>query len=106
MEFCPKCGSIIVPQKKNKKKFFVCECGYKTKQKPSLILKEKVILEKKDEIKVMDKKLEILPKTDEECPKCKNKTAYYWTVQTRAGDESETRFFECTKCKNRWRSNI
>ncbi len=103
MEFCPKCGSIMVP-KKGKAKSYSCDCGYKTKQKPGIVLKEKVKIDKKDEIEVVDKKLETLPKTEEECPKCGNKTAFYWTVQTRAGDESETRFLECTKCKHRWRS--
>lgn len=104
MEFCPKCGSIMVPKVGKKRKTFACDCGYRTKQKPDVVLKEKVKIEKKDEIELIDKRIDTLPKTDEECPKCKNKSAYYWTVQTRAGDESETRFFECTKCHNRWRS--
>jgi len=38
-----------------------------------------------------------------ECPKCGNKEAYYWTVQTRAGDEAETKFLKCTRCKHTWR---
>lgn len=105
MDFCPKCGSIMVPKAGKKTKSFACDCGYRTKQKPSVVLKEKVILDKKDEIEVIDKKVETLPKTEEECPKCKNREAYFWTVQTRAGDEAETRFLECTKCKHRWRSN-
>jgi len=104
MEFCPKCGSMVFPKKGKKTKSYTCDCGYRTKQKPKVVLKEKVTLEKKDQIEVIDKKVETLPKTEEECPKCKNKNAYYWTVQTRAGDESETRFLECTKCKHRWRS--
>ncbi|RLG67435.1 MAG: transcription factor S, partial [Methanobacteriota archaeon] len=32
------------------------------------------------------------------------KDAYFLPVQTRAGDEAETRFFECVKCKHRWRA--
>lgn len=105
MDFCPKCGSIMIPKSRKKTKSFTCgSCDYRTKQKPTLTLKEKVVLQKKDEIEIIDKKIDVLPKTEEECPKCKNKEAYYWTVQTRAGDESETRFLECTKCKHRWRS--
>lgn len=106
MMFCSKCGSILVPKKGRKKTSLVCNnCGYKTKQKEPMVLKEKVSLEKKDEIEVVDKRIETLPKTNEECPKCKHLGAYFWTVQTRAGDEAETRFFECTKCKHRWRAN-
>ncbi len=37
------------------------------------------------------------------CPKCKNKEAYFWTSQTRSSDESETKFYKCTKCKHTWR---
>ena len=38
-----------------------------------------------------------------ECPKCGNTEAYYWTIQTRSGDEAETKFHKCTKCKHTWR---
>lgn len=102
IQFCPKCGAVLIPQKD--KKIVSCSCGYKSKQKPSLVIKEKIKLKKEDKIEVVDKQIETLPKTDEECPNCGNNKAYYWTLQTRAGDEAETRFFECVKCKHRWRS--
>jgi len=102
MQFCPKCGSILVPKKEEKK--MRCKCGYSLGKKPNVIIKEKVQLKREDKIEVIDKQVETLPKTDADCPKCNNKKAYFWTVQTRAGDEAETRFFECIKCKHRWRS--
>ncbi|RLG10996.1 MAG: transcription factor S, partial [Thaumarchaeota archaeon] len=37
------------------------------------------------------------------CPKCGNREAYYWAVQTRSADEPMTRFFRCTKCGYTWR---
>lgn len=43
------------------------------------------------------------PITEIECPKCHNTTAYYWTRQTRAADEGETKFHQCTACKYKWR---
>jgi len=80
------------------------KCGYSTRgKKPNLVIHEKMNDNKKV-IEVIDKRIETLPKTKEECPGCGNGIAYYWTIQTRAGDEAETRFFECVKCKNRWRS--
>lgn len=105
MQFCPKCKAIMVPKKGDKKSaVLVCSnCGFKTKGK-DLVIKEKVNLDKRDLIEIVDKKIETLPKTREECPNCGNMEAYFWTVQTRAGDEAETRFFECTKCKHRWRA--
>jgi len=103
MMFCPKCGSILVPLKDERNKVkVICGCGYRPKHKKNLILKEKI--EKKKKIEVIDKVTETLPVTRIECPKCKNMKAYYWLVQTRATDEAETRFFECAKCRNRWRS--
>ena len=102
MMFCPKCGIILLPKKDNKKELS-CSCGYSTKKKEDLILKEKMIYQKKDKIEVVDKKIETLPKEKEECPKCGHNEAYFWTVQTRSSDEAETRFFKCTKCDHTWR---
>ncbi len=105
MQFCPKCGSILIPEKKKNRTKLVCNrCNYKGKNASSIIIKEKVNLKREDKIEVIDKRIETLPKTKEECPKCKNDKAFYWTIQTRAGDEAETRFFECVKCKYRWRA--
>ncbi|GAH37902.1 unnamed protein product, partial [marine sediment metagenome] len=39
----------------------------------------------------------------EKCKKCGNEKAFFWTVQTRSGDEAETKFFKCTKCEFTWR---
>jgi len=103
MQFCQKCGAILVPKKMEKGKLQSCSCGYKIKTKqPNLVLNERVA--KKGKIEVISQNIEISPKIKEECPECGNKMAYYWTLQTRAGDEAETRFFECTKCHHRWRS--
>ena len=66
IQFCPKCGAVLIPQKD--KKMVSCSCGYKSKQKPSLVIKENIKLKKEDKIEVVDKQIETLPKTDEECP--------------------------------------
>ncbi|MEK6936986.1 MAG: transcription factor S [Nanoarchaeota archaeon] len=104
MMFCEKCGKLLVPKKDGKKVDISCKCGFIPKKKPDLLLKEQVKLDKKDEIEIIDKRVEILPKTNEECPKCKHKEAYYWLVQTRAADEAATRFFKCVKCMHTWRA--
>jgi len=85
---CPKCGTRVRTE--------------------GLVLKEK-IAKKKIEIKPRGKPKEIedtLPTAEVECPKCGNKEAYWWTVQTRAADEPETQFYRCTKCKYTWREYI
>lgn len=87
-----------------KKKQKCSGCGYSPRGKAdNVILKEKVANGKDKQIEIRSKKIETYPKTDEKCDKCGNNKAYYWTLQTRAGDEAETRFFECVKCSHRWR---
>ncbi len=101
MLFCPKCGSILIPKEEGRKKRLTCSCGYSSKEEDDILLQEN--LKKDTKIEIIDSNIEVMPKTNEECPKCKHRQAYFWTVQTRAGDEAETRFFECVKCKYRWR---
>jgi DNA-directed RNA polymerase subunit M len=98
MKFCPKCGAILV--KKDDK--WVCPKGdYKTSEKIKLESKETPEKVKIDVLK--EGESNVYPTVSVTCPKCGNNKAYFFSVQTRAGDEAETRFFTCTKCKHRWR---
>ena len=99
MEFCPKCGCVLVEKKKN----FGCQrCNYVAKNKVKIIATEKISI--KPEIGIIrEKDTDVFPVTNAVCPKCGHKEAYFWSSQTRAGDEAETRFFRCTKCKHTWR---
>ncbi|MCA9496249.1 MAG: transcription factor S [Nanoarchaeota archaeon] len=101
VEFCSKCDAIIIGKKGEE--ITCAACGHVNKAKSSVKLSEKI--EKKDEMEVFDisSTEEIHPITPVECPKCKNSEAYYWTKQTRAGDEPETQFFKCCVCKHQWR---
>ncbi len=104
MEFCDKCGGLLVPQKS----YLVCRrCG---KKKKSKIKKKEFKLgtttpKGNKEIVVVSKKerFEALPKTTQQCPKCEHREAYWWMQQTRAGDEAPTRFFKCCECGHVWR---
>ncbi len=98
--FCPKCGAILKVKQEKGKRFFSCSCGY-TNRKEKATLSETV--EKEEEIAVVEQDDRSLPVTDAECPKCGNLKAGFWTAQTRAGDEPETRFFKCTQCGHTWR---
>ena len=100
--FCPKCGTILMPKTKNNKRVIECSCGYKENDLSNFKKIKEVIKEQKG-VEVVDKEIEILPITDEECTKCHHEKAYYWTIQTRAGDEPETKFLKCKKCKYVWR---
>jgi DNA-directed RNA polymerase subunit M len=96
MEFCPKCGSLLMMKKT---KFGCPRCDYTAKGKIILETKEK-IKEKVAITVINEKDGEIHPITDFECTKCGNDKAYFWQRQMRAGDEPESKFYKCTKCKN------
>ena len=97
-DFCPKCGSLLVPDKARGK--LACICGYKTKGDRKV--SEKIITYREG-IGVFEQEKETMSKTKIECPKCNNPIAYFWSRQTRAADEPETLFYRCTKCKHTWR---
>jgi len=100
MEFCPKCGCVLV--EKTKGNFSCQRCSYRSKNKVKIESSEKI--EQKPEIGIIrNKDVDIYPVINATCPKCNNKEAWFWTSQTRSGDEAETRFIRCTKCKNTWR---
>jgi len=101
--FCPKCGSILLPKREGSKKVLICSCGYKSGNVEQTKITENVA-KKEKEVEVIEKSvLETLPKIDAKCEKCGHKKAYYWTIQTRAGDEPETQFMRCEKCGYTWR---
>lgn len=99
MEFCPKCGALLIQKKK---KDGCSRCNYSIKGRVKIKTSEK-INEKKEVVVVSEKDIEVHPIIIETCKKCGNNKAYFWTVQTRAGDEAETKFFKCTKCEHTWR---
>jgi len=101
--FCPKCGSVLLPKNDGSKKVLICSCGHKSSNVEQIKITESVIKKDKD-VEVIEKEsVNILPKIKIDCEDCGNKEAFYWTMQTRAGDEPETKFLRCTKCRHTWR---
>lgn len=95
MMFCPKCGSLMISTS--------CKCGYESKKSEGLEIKE-TIQSKQNNIDIVDGQEDsLLPETDADCPKCKHTKAVFWMIQTRAGDEPETKFLKCKKCSYTWR---
>ena len=116
MEFCPKCGSRLT-QKKSKtgtkiKISLEClKCSYTKKElknmSPTKMLKNNENPQKFVTIITKeDQKLNTLPTLKIKCPKCENREAYWWLLQTRGGDEATTQFYRCTKCKHTWRKYV
>lgn len=101
MEFCPECKSIMVPNPK--KGVMACrKCGH-TKE---ISASDRYVSKTKQqdrEVPVLEGNIQLLPTTNAKCPECGNNVAYWEMKQTRAADESPTRFLTCTKCRYRWR---
>ena len=95
MEFCPKCGSVIIGKN-------CARCDYKAEEEVKLEASQKII-SLKEVVVVNEGENEVFPIVEIACEKCKNNEAYFWTKQTRSGDEAETKFYRCTKCKHTWR---
>lgn len=100
MEFCPECSSMMYLDEESEK----FECGncdaVKLKDGDYITTEEGG----RDDLTILDEKEgKNLPKTDQNCPECENTRAYWYLQQTRAADESETRFYICTKCNKKWR---
>ncbi len=99
MEFCEKCGSVITI---TDNRVACANCDHRPKKKPKIEASEKI--EKHETVAVINEEEDnTYPVVQIDCPSCKNNKAYFWTIQTRAADESETKFYKCLKCKHTWR---
>ena len=113
MEFCNDCGSRLVPKKVNSGKqavlMLVCtKCQYKKWDNVEDVKSTGKIIEHspKQFVAIIGKeeqKLSTLPTVRIQCPRCGNKTANVWQVQTRGSDESSTQFLRCTECNYTFR---
>jgi DNA-directed RNA polymerase subunit M len=87
----------------NQNKAICRKCGYEKELEDD---KSIVIVSKgnREDVPVIEgENLKTLPTTNAICPECGNREAYWWLRQLRAADESEVRFFRCTKCGKTWR---
>ncbi|HOV81789.1 MAG TPA: transcription factor S [Methanothrix sp.] len=99
MDFCPQCKSMMMP----KGGMMVCRrCGYEMPKAAGESLVSRT--EQLDRVvPVLEQESAGLPTTAARCPDCGNNVAYWWLRQLRSADESEVRFFRCTKCNKTWR---
>lgn len=102
MMFCPKCHSILKPEQRKSGKVLVCGCGYVNESNEGMTFREKV-KPSTSKVEVVSEERSVLPKTKATCSSCGHETAFFWMVQTRAGDEPETKFLRCERCKHTWR---
>ena len=112
MKFCPKCGTMLrLKQMKGQHEViitYICDnCGYSNKAGRTVTQATEEELAAAAPIKVVgdkESKLNTLPTTKIDCPKCGHDEASWWFLQTRSGDEPPTQFYRCAKCNHTWRS--
>ena len=101
MEFCPKCGAMMLPSGGVLK----CNtCGYSDELENNNSYEVSEEIKAKETVKMVGEDIDVLPTTTETCPECGHDKAVYKLLQTRSADEAPTRIFTCTKCKHTWRA--
>jgi len=110
LDFCPKCGMLMYPEKEKGEIRLICRsCGHQERpifsNKERFVVKREIEHSPKDKTLILedDQQLKTMPTMKAICPKCGNTTAYYWQVQTRRADEASTTFLRCTICRHTWR---
>ncbi|MDA3836615.1 MAG: transcription factor S [Nanoarchaeota archaeon] len=95
MEFCPKCGAVLMAKVKNS----ACpRCGYT--QKGVVALKSSEKIEVATDIPIVKTNDSPNPIVKEKCHECGHGKCFTWVMQTRASDEPPTTFFKCVKCEH------
>jgi len=92
-----------MPMKKEKIVVLACpKCGVETRRSNPIVQK---MGSARESVVVIGKEqdMQTLPTMKVTCQKCGYGKAFYWTVQTRGGDEASTQFFRCAKCGVTWR---
>lgn len=101
--FCPECKTMMISSGGQLK----CrKCGYIRKIETDDPKMKSKKIRTENEITIVDDEdtnIKTMPTIQIKCPKCENNLAIWWLRQLRAADESEVRFFRCTKCDHTWR---
>jgi len=106
MEWCPECGSLMLPSTQDGKKVFKCKCGYvkpfSEEKSEAYKLRQKIKNEEKptstkEILEWKEKNLQSALKNFR-CPNCGYDKCSLKTMQTRSADEGMTHFIVCLKC--------
>ena len=101
MEFCPKCGAMMLP---NDGILKCNSCGYSNELEDSEEYKVSEEIEEHENVKMLGEVDDMRSTIKETRPECGHDEAYYELKQTRSADEAPTRIFTCAKCKYIWRA--
>ena len=100
LKFCPKCQSILMPEKIGDKEFLLkcAHCGYSEKFKgKSMIEKEKIFRKGKTGDRILKNENEFAT-YKHKCPKCGHNKAQVIDVGIFYSDEDNLILLKCGKC--------
>jgi DNA-directed RNA polymerase subunit M len=106
MNFCEKCGNLMIFGSKGGKSGYLCrKCGHFVAKKGESTVIGMEAGGEPEAVKVVKQGDDYTqyPQTTVECPKCGHTKAYWYMQQTRGADEPQTKFYSCVKCGNKWR---
>ncbi|MHA1505674.1 MAG: transcription factor S [Candidatus Asgardarchaeia archaeon] len=109
MEFCPKCGSLLLPKKnKEGKNILVCtKCGSEFEMDfdvKKYKIEKRIEHTPKEETIVLEEEPRAYPTENVMCPKCGYNEAYVIEVQTIDAEEDKSAvMYRCRKCGHTWR---
>lgn len=102
MVFCNLCLNALVPEICSGCTKFRCGgCPYECTVRGIFVEKEQItpaVKVEEDEARARDR-----PTRQVSCPKCGERLAYYYQMQTRSADEPMTIFNTCVSCDHTWR---
>ncbi|MFX0182602.1 MAG: transcription factor S [Candidatus Hodarchaeota archaeon] len=108
VSFCEKCGSLLVPQKKEDGmvSLFCKQCKTESKEtfkESSYQVKAKIKHNEKDMLTIIEEDFDVRPIIRIACRRCDNFEARYWEAEDRRKEEWETTtYYKCTKCGWVW----
>ncbi|KAK2953711.1 putative DNA-directed RNA polymerase III subunit RPC10 [Blattamonas nauphoetae] len=106
MQFCPNCANLLSAEDgPNGQVWFVCPtCPYIYTVTGRIVQKVPLIRKKVDDVLGTEESMANAPKTTMcQCPRCGNREAFHFEMQTRSADEPSTHFYKCTKCHLNWK---
>ena len=104
MFFCPTCANFLLMDQRiaGGVQFYCKTCDYVSRVRKHMEKEVKFDKKNTDLIIGGAAEWENASQTTENCRKCSNTKAYFWSQQLRSADEPETVTYRCTQCTHTW----
>ncbi|XP_050517431.1 DNA-directed RNA polymerase III subunit RPC10 [Diabrotica virgifera virgifera] len=107
VEFCPFCHNLLFVEENVQRQLqFTCNiCPVFFPLTKFMSVRNFYKLKEIDDVLGGEEAWKNVDSTEETCPKCSHKRAYFMQLQTRSADEPMTTFYRCCnpECNHNWR---